>query len=174
MKTQLMSLLITLITIFSLSTTCNAAENNHKNPEAAKLNILHNLSHCIEILQRETFLTANFMRDKDIMILTTDEVPDTFGVESDNFLIYFYNGLTQKVQQNIKDPSKKEFLLKAMEATYKEPDYKKLDPVTQTVPEGQITTYAWDNQVVQFSLVSTKLKSGKELLSLNVVKKIMM
>ena len=89
MKKQLMSLLITLITIFSLSTTCNAAENNHKNPEAAKLNILHNLSHCIEILQRETFLTANFMRDKDIMILTTDEVPDTFGVESDNFLIYF-------------------------------------------------------------------------------------
>ena len=171
MRKKLLNLLMGTVMVFAIAVT-GYAQENYKNPEADKLNLMHNISHYIEILNREELFDANFMRDKEnIMIMTSDEFPATSDIKSDNVMIYFYNGTAIKFQENFCITDKKEYMLRSLSEAYKATGYKKLEPVTKTVPEGEETTYTWEGQMVKFSLVVTKLKSGKEIISFNATRK---
>lgn len=190
MKGRLLKILSTAIIISSLSLPCFAGERHEGSPQVVKVGIMNIRDDFHYALDNSRAYYINFdfikshlykafgkdYRSEDYLIEYTDQMcidfphPDVFST-----IVYFERPYyPKKIQQDFKDPSKKVKILRQLEkklAKTKDFNFKRLETAKKSIPEGEVTIDTWDNGIYTVSLENTKLKNGKELLTMAIIYK---
>ena len=109
-------------------------------------------------------IDTEFLKNPNLKIIVTQDIPVVLSQEIKSTLFYFYNNTLVKMQADFKSPNCKEEVLKIMDKV--NTTFRKQNPKKEKTELGEITVYAWTQPFIELTVTHTKLQSGKELLKL--------